>query len=311
MSTVVFRRPPRQSGPPLPRGEILLESPPELPEQMPKGIGPLLMMLPMLAGVGAMAFMYSGGQNNTRMMVTGALFGVSMLGMAVSQFSSGGSEKRAELDAQRRDYMRYLAQVRKQARRAASQQRTAVQWRHPAPDALWAMAVSRRMWERRPTDDDFAEIRMAVGPQRLAVSVVTPETKPVEDLEPMTAIALRRFVRAHTSVPGLPIAVSLRSFSPGRAPRRAGSPSPTSPGPCWPSSSRSTRRTSCASPSSPPRNARPTGTGSSGCRTTSTTASTTRPVRCAWCSPPWPTLEAMIEPEHRRAAPPLARGPGR
>ena len=35
----------------------------------------------------------------------------------------------------------------------------------------------------------------------------------MEDLEPMTAIALRRFVRAHSSVPGLPIAVSLRAFS--------------------------------------------------------------------------------------------------
>jgi DNA segregation ATPase FtsK/SpoIIIE, S-DNA-T family len=54
---------------------------------------------------------------------------------------------------------------------------------------------------------------MAVGPQRLAVSMITPETKPVEDLEPMTAIALRRFVRAHSVVPGLPIAVSLRAFS--------------------------------------------------------------------------------------------------
>jgi DNA segregation ATPase FtsK/SpoIIIE, S-DNA-T family len=213
VSTVVFRRPPRQPAPPLPRGELMMESPPELPEQLPRGFGQMLMFLPMLAGVGAMAFMYSGGQNNTRMMVTGALFGVSMLGMAVSQFSSGGGEKKAELDAQRRDYMRYLAQVRKQARRAAAQQRQAVQWRHPSPENLWAVAASRRLWERRPTDDDFAEIRMAVGPQRLAVSVITPETKPVEDLEPMTAIALRRFVRAHTSVPGLPIALSLRAFS--------------------------------------------------------------------------------------------------
>jgi S-DNA-T family DNA segregation ATPase FtsK/SpoIIIE len=192
----------------------MLESPPELPEQLPRGFGPLLMMLPMLAGVGAMAFMYAGsGGNSTRMMVTGALFGVSMLGMALGSFSQGGGEKKAELDAARRDYMRYLAQVRKQARRAADQQRTAVLWRHPAPETLWTMAASKRMWERRQTDDDFAEVRMAVGPQRLAVAVVTPETKPVEDLEPMTAIALRRFVRTHTSVPGLPIAVSLRAFS--------------------------------------------------------------------------------------------------
>jgi len=213
VSTVVFRRPPRQPAPPLPRGELMLESPPELPEQLPRGIGQMLMFLPMLAGVGAMAFMYSGGQNNTRMMVTGALFGVSMLGMAVTQFTQGGGEKKHELDAERRDYMRYLAQVRKQARRAASQQRAAVLWRHPAPDALWATAASKRLWERRPTDDDFVEVRMAVGPQRLAVSMITPETKPVEDLEPMTAIALRRFVRAHSIVPGLPIAVSLRAFS--------------------------------------------------------------------------------------------------
>src|SRR5439155_21512553 len=49
--------------------------------------------------------------------------------------------------------------------------------------------------------------------QRLAVKIVTPETKPVEDLEPMSAIALRRFVRAHSTVPRLPIAVSLRAFS--------------------------------------------------------------------------------------------------
>lgn len=35
----------------------------------------------------------------------------------------------------------------------------------------------------------------------------------MEDLEPMSAIALRRFVRAHSSVPDLPTALSLRAFS--------------------------------------------------------------------------------------------------
>src|SRR5439155_10664381 len=99
------------------------------------------------------------------------------------------------------------------ARRAAAQQRAALVWRHPEPDALWSIAASRRMWERRTTDDDFGDVRVAVGPQRLAVQIVTPETKPVEDLEPMTAVALRRFVRAHSTVPQLPIAVSMRAFS--------------------------------------------------------------------------------------------------
>jgi S-DNA-T family DNA segregation ATPase FtsK/SpoIIIE len=200
----------------MPRGELLLEAPPELPENMPRGLGQMIMVLPMLAGVGGMALMYSGGSGapNTRMILAGAMLGVSMLTMAIGSMGGGqGGQKRHELDAQRRDYMRYLAQVRKQARRAAGQQRAAVLWRHPSPQTLWTIASSKRLWERRASDDDFAEVRVAVGAQRLSVAIVTPETKPVEDLEPMTAIALRRFVRAHSNVPGLPIAVNLRAFS--------------------------------------------------------------------------------------------------
>ncbi|WP_405102872.1 type VII secretion protein EccCa [Micromonospora sp. NBC_01412] len=212
MSTVVFRRLPRQSGPALPRGEVLLESPPELPEPTPRGMGQLLMILPMVCGVGAMAFLYAGRGGGMMTYVAGGLFGVSMLGMALGSLSNGGNDK-AELNAERRDYMRYLAQMRKRTRRAAEQQRAAMAWRHPEPDALWSIAASRRLWERRVTEDDFGEARIAVGPQRLAVEIVPPETKPVEDLEPMSAIALRRFVRAHSTVPALPTALSVRAFS--------------------------------------------------------------------------------------------------
>ena len=213
MSTVLFRRPPRQPGPQLPRGELVLESPPELPEQLPRGIGQLLMVLPMVCGVGAMAFLYAGRGGGMITYVAGGLFGVSMLGMAFASVGTGGGQKKAEVDAERRDYMRYLAQMRRRARRAAAQQRAALTWRHPAPDALWSIAASRRLWERRSTDDDFGEVRVAVGTQKMAVTIVTPETKPVEDLEPMTAIALRRFVRAHSAVPDLPLALQLRAFS--------------------------------------------------------------------------------------------------
>ena len=212
MTTVVVRRPPRQSGPQLPRGELDLKSPPELPEQLPRGIGQLLMLLPMVCGVGAMAFLYAGRGGGVVTYVAGALFGVSMLGMAVGSFATGGQEKKAELNAERRDYMRFLAQSRRRVRRAADQQRAAMQWAHPDPDVLWCYAASRRRWERRVTDDDFGHVRLAVGPQRLQIKILTPETKPVEDLEPMTAIALKRFVRAHQVVPDLPIAAPLRHF---------------------------------------------------------------------------------------------------
>ncbi|GLZ81817.1 type VII secretion protein EccC [Actinorhabdospora filicis] len=213
MSTELFKRPPRRRGPQLPRGELLLESPPELPEILPKSFGQIFMILPMICGAGAMMMMMGNRGSGAMSYVAGGLFGVSMLGMAVSNIGNTGGKDKAELNAERRDYMRYLAQARRRVRRAADQQRAAQQWRHPEPDSLWSIVASARMWERRTTDDDFGEVRVAKGPQRLAVKIVPPETKPVEDLEPMSAIALRRFVRTHNSVRDLPISMSVRSFS--------------------------------------------------------------------------------------------------
>src|SRR5262245_49812469 len=82
LSTVLYQRPPRQQGPQLPRGEVLLESPPPLPGQLPRSMGQLLLVLPMVCGVAAMAFMYAGRGGGTTTWIVGGLFGLSMLGMA-------------------------------------------------------------------------------------------------------------------------------------------------------------------------------------------------------------------------------------
>jgi S-DNA-T family DNA segregation ATPase FtsK/SpoIIIE len=198
----------------MPRGEIQLEPPPGLREQLPRGMGQLLVVLPMLAGAAAMAFLYGGGRSGASTMtyVAGGLMGISMLGMMLSTMGAQGGQAKAETDAARRDYMRYLAQMRRQVNRARAQQRDSLVWRHPAPDALWSVVAGSRLWERRVADEDFGELRFAVGPQRLAVDLVPPETKPVEDLEPLSAVALRRFVRTYSTVDGLPVALNLRSF---------------------------------------------------------------------------------------------------
>lgn len=56
-------------------------------------------------------------------------------------------------------------------------------------------------------------MRVGRGSQRLATRLIAPETGPVEDLEPVAAVSLRRFVRAHSVVQDLPTAVSLRGFA--------------------------------------------------------------------------------------------------
>src|SRR5262249_7078042 len=125
----------------------------------------------------------------------------------------GAGKKKRTRTAGRRDYARYLSQARRRVRRAARQQREALLWRNPDPDALWSVAMSSRLWERRLTDEDFGTVRVGLGSQRLAVQLVPPETKPVEDLEPVSAGALRRFVRAHSTVAELPVAISVKGFA--------------------------------------------------------------------------------------------------
>ncbi|WP_430784654.1 type VII secretion protein EccCb [Actinoplanes sp. G11-F43] len=87
--------------------------------------------------------------------------------------------------------------------RQLSRHRTALLWRHPEPAGLRALVGSTRMWERRPTDDDFAEVRIAVDDRTPTVDIAALEPAAIEDLETSTAIA----------VPHLPLAVRLRAFS--------------------------------------------------------------------------------------------------
>ncbi len=95
-------------------------------------------------------------------------------------------------------------------------QREALEWASPDPRALVSLLVDpelRRIWERRSSGEDFGQVRIGTGSRPLAVRLVPPDTKPVEDLDPLCAGALRRFIRAYNSVPGLPIGISLRAFA--------------------------------------------------------------------------------------------------
>lgn len=214
MGIVIVRRPERRPPPKPPRGEVLLESPPEIPEVQGQGFMGVLTYLPMVAGGAAMALMFTaGGNSNPLMYVASGLFAFSMLGMTLGQLGRQGAERKHRLNNQRRDFFRYLAQVRRKARSAAKQQRDALEWSGPAPDSLWWAVMGPRLWERRPRDEDFSTARLGTGVQKLAVQLVPPDSKPVEDLDALTAGALRRFVRAHSTVSRLPVAVALGSFA--------------------------------------------------------------------------------------------------
>ncbi|WP_344125410.1 type VII secretion protein EccCa [Saccharopolyspora halophila] len=214
MSTLQFKRPPRLAAPRPPGGEVHLEPPPEIPRAVPGNVvQKLLPAVMIVASLGMMAFMLTRARNNPMMMMMPMMMLISTFGMMAGG-GRDGSQKKAEMNEDRKDYLRYLGQMRERAREAADEQRLAREWVHPDPQSLWSMAAgSRRMWERRPNDNDFCQVRVGRGSQRLETRLVPPQTGPVDELEPITTLALRRFVRAHSLVSDLPIATSLRGFA--------------------------------------------------------------------------------------------------
>ncbi|WP_428963234.1 type VII secretion protein EccCa [Micromonospora fluostatini] len=213
MSTVVIKRPPRRPAPEIPVGELPVDGPPEIPASTGGRWQQLLMVLPMVGGTVAMAMMFGRG-GGAYSYVVGGMFGLSSVAMlATSWGAASGSPKKSEMMAARREYLRHLAALRRRVRQTAGQQRAGLYYRHPDPGHLWSTVESHRVWERRPADPDFAVVRVAVGPQTLATPLVPPVTRPLEELEPMTAGALRRFLDAYSVVPDLPVALSLRSFA--------------------------------------------------------------------------------------------------
>ncbi|XVU25178.1 type VII secretion protein EccCa [Actinoplanes sp. CA-054009] len=213
MSTVVIKRSARRPAPEIPTGEIAVEPPPEIPQQTGGRWQQAMMALPMLGGSVAMAMMMGQGRGGAYSYVIGGLFGISSIAMLTTSFGASGSPKKAEMMAARREYLRHLAGLRRRVRETADMQRVGLLYRHPDPSKLWSTASSHRVWERRTSDPDFGVVRLAVGPQTLATPLIPPVTRPLDELEPMTAGALRRFLDAYSVVPDLPVAASLRGFA--------------------------------------------------------------------------------------------------
>ncbi|MFI9380114.1 type VII secretion protein EccCa [Kutzneria sp. NPDC052558] len=213
MGIVIVKRSQRVAGPALPTGEVELAEPPVIGEPAGLDFGSVLTYLPMGLGAGAMAMMFSSGGGSPMSFMSSGMMGVSMVSMSVTQIGRQGMERKRKMRAERRDYLRYLAQLRGQARAAADQQRAASRWDNPEPAALSFLISGPRLWERRVGHEDFGRVRIGLGAQRAALEFVPPRTRPIEELEPLTAIALRRFIRAFRTVDDLPIAVGLRSFT--------------------------------------------------------------------------------------------------
>ncbi len=213
MTAAPTLRPRRAPAPRSPAGELVLQSPPVLAKSSAQALLQMLFMVPMMLGMGAMSFVYIGRSGGPMTFIFGGLFILVMGGMVVMMLAGGRHQTKAKINEERRDYQRYLSGRRKQVHDVADAQRLALEFDRPAPADLWTLVRGSRLWERRRSDPDFGQVRVGVGPQRLATPLRAPQTAPLEDLDPVSSTALRHFIRAYSTVPDLPVAISLRAFS--------------------------------------------------------------------------------------------------
>lgn len=202
---------PRLTAPPLADGEIVVESPPDLPPE-PAG-GALSRLLPVamvVATVGMMALYFTSGASTMRnpmYLFFPAMMLVSLIG-TVAAGGRGGS-RTAEINRNRREYLCYLATVASRIAETAEQQRLSQEWHGPDPTLLWTLIGTRRMWERRSGEPDFGYVRIGLGPLPLSTPLVAPDLGPPEKSDPVTSGEVRRLIRLRSSVPDQPICIGL------------------------------------------------------------------------------------------------------
>jgi DNA segregation ATPase FtsK/SpoIIIE, S-DNA-T family len=208
-------RPARLHPRPPPADELVVAAPPTA-----GGTGSILAwwlqyLVPLLGSGGSVAFLFAVPGPRSAWLVA-AVAGVAVVSVALG-LGLRLVERRAARRASRRQRDRYLAHLARMAteagHRAAAQLATA-EHLHPDLPRLWAL-VNRtdRLWERRPTDDDFLTVRIGRGPVPLATRMrLDTAAGPLAEHDPELLKAAGELVSRAQRLPDAPVAVALRQL---------------------------------------------------------------------------------------------------
>ncbi|HKV22286.1 MAG TPA: type VII secretion protein EccCa, partial [Mycobacterium sp.] len=213
MSRLIFEAHRRLPRPEVRRGTITIEPPPERPRLVPPSL--LRRVLPYLIVILIVGMIVALVATGMRLISPTTLFFPFVLLLAATALYRGSDNKMRteEVDAERADYLRYLSVLRDNVRAHATEQRTALEWSHPAPDALAVIPGTRRQWERDPRDDDFLVLRAGRGDVALNTTLRVKDAADEVDLEPVSHSALRGLLDTQRTVRDVPIGIDLTTLS--------------------------------------------------------------------------------------------------
>lgn len=222
MSDVLVHRPARTPAPPSP-APLTISQPPGTADPA-SGSSWTYALFPLLGAGGILVFALVS--KNPIYLLAGGVFVLGALGMgAAMYFQTRGRGKEQSTDSRLR-YFTHLDELRSKLRDSARTQRERALVQHPEPAGLTQLVHDpRRLWERRPTDDDFLLARVGRGTVRAAAAPGMAERDPMASVDPACEQAADRLVDRLGAVRDVPVGVPLR----GAVTTLVGEPATTRP----------------------------------------------------------------------------------
>lgn len=185
---------------------VPVKPPPALPKATPANPVARLLPVAMLVAAAGMVAVYvqSGAGRSPMFLFFPVMMLVSVLG-TMAYGARGGVTRAAEIDENRRGYLRYLDSVDDELATLATAQHTANHTRHPCPESLWTAVGGDRMWTAG--EDDFCCVRVGLGPATMPLR--EPDIDDTQEQDPVTVAAMRTLVRRRGVLDGQPVTVSL------------------------------------------------------------------------------------------------------
>jgi DNA segregation ATPase FtsK/SpoIIIE, S-DNA-T family len=203
----VVHRPARTLPAPPVAGTRALPQLPPAPAAPGAGQTAMQALLPVMGGLGMVLFVVANG--NPVFLLAGVVMVAATLGGAAALLGGQRSGARRHTRVARERYLAHLEGEREELRAAARRQADLAAAIHPHPDALRGLvAEPGRLWQRRPGDPDFLQLRVGLGTVRRAVRVALPAaTDPLDPRDPVCRRAAELLVARYSDLPNQPVVV--------------------------------------------------------------------------------------------------------
>jgi len=210
-------------GPRLTPGEISVTPPEDLGVDIPpSGVQKALPYVMGVCMVGMIAIMLVTGtrQLSPYMLMMPLMMIMMSMGMMAGG-GGGGGKKVPEINADRKEYLRYLAGLRPRVTASAGAQLAFFGYHAPHPDDLLSIIGTPRQWSRPANADFYTATRIGIGDQPAVDRLMKPSAggelagptaAPQPYLEPVSNMWVVKFLRTHGLIHDCPKLVQLRTF---------------------------------------------------------------------------------------------------